>query len=654
MMLGKNGSVKNNSPVSPTGHQVEPQLVTSFLKEIMPFNELEDDELRSVAKHCCIDFYPKGTRLMTVDETEITHLYLVQRGGVKAFLIDTKGEETLKDYRGEGSFIGALGIIRGTRANLNIETVEDTFCYLLPREIFFDLVKNKQSFTHFYLKSFSDQVVSTAYKELRRQKMGLRPTEDLYLFTITAGDVAKKAQKMAYTSTIQDVAKQMAMLRIGSMLLHHPDDPEDIVGIITDTDFRTKVVAKGLDYSLPVKHIMSVPVKSVLSEEICFDVLLQMMSKGIRHLAVEKAGKIFGLLTSHDITVLQGNSPFYLFKEIVKQREIEGLYSITAKIPDIIRNLIKDGGKAGNISRMISILNDQVVRRLLYLLEKQLGEPPVRYCWLLMGSEGRREQTFLTDQDNAIVYADPYSKEQRQKAEEYFSQFAAMAIHHLSRCGYPLCPGDVMATNPKWCQPFSRWVQYFNQWVTAPAPQELLNAAIFFDFRAGYGDDKLAASLRNHLIDIAPKEDLFNFHLARQCQANRVPLSFFKNFIVERDGEHKNRLDIKLRGLIPIIGFARVLALKYGLRETNTISRLQALQGEGRIPVDLCTSAVKAYELQMHFRIIHQLSQIEQNKSPDNFIEPENMTEMERTMLKDAFTVIEKLQAMLEKMFPVT
>lgn len=653
-MLGKSEQKKSISPSSPSARLVAPQVIISFLQKIMPFKELSIEELQVVAKHCCIDFFPKGSRLMTVEETEIKHLYLVQRGGVKAFLIDAKGEEVLKDYRGEGSYIGALGIIRGTRANLNIETIEDTFCFLLPRDVFLDLVRNKPAFSQFYLKSFSDQVVSTAYKELRHHKVSLRATEDLYLFNITAGDLAKPVQKMPYTSTIQEVAQQMASLRIGSMLLHEPDNPDDIVGIITDTDFRMKVVATALDYTRQIKLIMSVPVQTVFSEEICFEVLLKMMSTDIRHLAVEKGGRVVGVLTSHDIMVLQGSSPFYIFKEIVKQRNIEGLYPIAARIPDLIRNLIKEGGKAGNISRMISILNDQIVRQLLSLIEKEMGPPPVSYCWLLMGSEGRREQTFLTDQDNAIVYADPYSIEQKRDAEKYFAELAQKAIDNLSKCGYPLCPGNVMATNPQWCQPFSTWINYFTHWVMEPAPQELLNAAIFFDFRAGFGDEKLAVSLRNHLIDIAPRQDLFAFHLARHCLSNRVPLSFFKNFIVERDGEHKNQLDIKLRGLIPIIGFARVLALKHGLKETNTIARLQALQGEGYIPVDLCNSAVMAYELQMHFRIIHQLEQIENNRQPDNFIEPENMTEMERTMLKDAFTVIEKLQSMLEKRFPFT
>lgn len=648
-MLGKKGFNEQGSTQGP--HSVAPDVIVDFLKRIMPFKILEEEELHAVGNHCSIDFFPKGSRLMTVDETVINHLYLIQRGGVKAFLFDAKGEEVLKDYRGEGAYVGALGIIRGTRANLNIETIEDTFCFLLPREVFLGLVKNNIAFSHFYLKSFSDQVVSTAYKELRHQNVSMRSSEELYLFTITAGDLAKPAQKMPLNATIQQVALEMARLKIGSMLLHHPDNVDDVIGIITDTDLRVKVVATGREYNEPVENIMAMPVHSVLAEEICFEVLLKMMASGIRHLAVEKGGRIIGVLTSHDVMVLQGNSPFYLFKEIIKQREIEGIYPIASKVPGIVRNLIREGGKAGSISRMISLLNDQVVRQVLTLLEKQLGEPPVSYCWLFMGSEGRREQTFLTDQDNAIVYADPYSPEKKGQVQAYFNEFAIGAIEHLAKCGFPLCPSEVMATNPKWCQPFSVWQNYYTQWIKEASKEDLLDATIFFDFRAGYGDDKLAASLRNHIIDLVPRHQNFILNLASNCQANKVPLTFFRNFIVERNGEHRNRLDIKLRGLIPIIGFARLLALQHGLKETNTIARLEALQGEGYIPVELCNEAVKAYELQMQLRIVHQLEQIENQQEPDNYIEPENLTAMERTMLKEAFEIIEKLQALLERRF---
>ncbi|MCK5070757.1 MAG: histidine kinase, partial [Desulfocapsa sp.] len=208
-------------------------------------------------------------------------------------------------------------------------------------------------------------------------------------------------------------------------------------------------------------------------------------------------------------------------------------------------------------------------------------------------------------------------------------------------------------TNPKWCQPLSVWKNYFSQWIYAPDPAELLNATIFFDFRSGFGDYRLARELRRHLNEKAQEKDMFLFHLARQCMSTRVPLSFFKSFIVNKDGEHKNHLDIKRQGLTPFVNFARVLALKNGISETNTLARLKALYDAEFINRDIWSAANDAYELQMQQRLIHQLSQIEKGVLPDNHINPEQLSELERRMLKDAFTVIERLYSVLDKMYPV-
>ncbi len=633
-------------------HAVAPDVAISFLKGIMPFNSLDDATLNYLARHCRVDFFPKGTRLLTAGETEITHLYLIQRGGVKAFIEDDQGEETLKDFRGEGAYVGALGIIRGTPANLNIETVEDTFCFLLPREIFLKLVQEKPAFAHYYLKSFSEKIVKTAYSELRHHKVSKRSGDDLYLFSVKVGDLVKTLRKISASSSIQDGAAAMAKYRVGSLLVHEPNDEENIVGIITDRDLRGKVVAAGLDYTLPVREIMTGPVQTVLSQSLCFDVLLKMMSTGIHHLAVERGGRIIGVVTSHDIMLLQGHSPYYLLKEIRGQQKIIGLYSLAQKIPEVIRGLIKEGAKAGNITQMIAILNDHILERMLALLEQELGPPPVPYCWLLMGSEGRREQTFKTDQDNAILYADPANDEEKAAAESYFKEFADQAINHLVNCGYPLCPGEIMATNPKWCQPLSVWKKYFTTWISAPDPKELLNATIFFDLRSGFGEVDLARELRRHLNKEAQKKDIFLFHLARQCMSTRVPLSFFKNFIVDKDGEHKNQLDIKRQGLTPFVNFARVMALKHGISETNTLARLKALLDAEYIKAELWSSANEAYEIQMQQRLIHQLRQIEGGDLPDNHIDPGHLSDLERRMLKDAFAVIERLYSVLDKLYP--
>ncbi len=634
-------------------HAVAPDVAISFFKGIMPFNTLDENTLRGLARHCRIDFFPKGTRLLTADTTDPTHLYLIQRGGVKAFLEDDNGEVTLKDFRGNGAAIGALAIIRGTTANLNIETVEDSFCFLLPRAIFLELIEKQPAFAHYYLKSFSEKIVTTAYNELRHHKVGRRSNEDLYLFSIRVGDLVKTLRKVASEATIQEAATLMSEHRVGCLLVHDPTDAEKIVGIITDRDLRSKVVAAGLDYRTPVAAIMNSPVLTVLSQSLCFDVLLKMMTTGIHHLAVERAGRIVGVVTSHDIMLLQGHSPYYLFKEIRGQQQISGLYPLAQKIPEVIRGLIGEGAKAGNITQMIAILNDHILGRMLTLLEKEMGAPPLPYCWLLMGSEGRREQTFKTDQDNAIVYADPENDEQKQAADDYFKKFAAKAIDHLVNCGYPLCPGEIMAINPRWCQPLTEWKKYFGRWVGAPDPQEIRYATIFFDFRAGFGETELAEELRRSLNQQITKSEIFLFHLARQSMETRAPLSFFKNFIVERDGEHKNRLDIKKQGLTPFVNFARVLALKFGIKETNTLARLKALMDGEHIQGELWTAACEAYELQMQQRLVHQLRQIEAGILPDNYIDPADLSDLERRMLKDAFTVIERLYSVLDRMYPV-
>ncbi len=633
-------------------HSVAPEVVVEFLSGIMPFDSLDKETLLDVARHIRVDFFPKGTRLLTAGETEPKYLYLIQRGGVKSFLTDDEGEVTLKDYRGEGATIGALPIIHGTTANLDIEMVEDTFCFLLPREVFLDLIQNQPGFAQYYLKSFSEKIVNTAYTELRRHRMGRRGDEELYLFTMKVGDIIKNTpRKVPTTATIQEAAQAMAKYRIGSLLIHAPEDDEDIVGIITDRDLRNKVIAAGRDYREAVATIMTSPVATVLSKAICFDVLMKMMSTGIHHLAVERKGKIIGVVTSHDIMLLQGTSPYSLFKEISKQRQIQGLYPLSQKIPDIIRNLIKEGAKAGDIARMISLLNDQILERLLTLLEDEMGPPPVPYCWLLMGSEGRREQTFKTDQDNAIIYADPRDEGEAEAAKKYFAAFAEKAIDHLVNCGYPLCPGEIMARNPKWCQPLSIWKEYFAHWISTPDPEELLNVTIFFDFRPGFGKTTLAEELRTYLNEQTRRQEIYLLHLARECMAVRAPLSFFKSFIVEKDGEHKNKLDLKTKGLTPFVNFARVLALKYGVKETNTLARLQVLAEEGHIADDLWISAREAYEMQMQLRIIHQLAQIEEGVLPDNYIDPGQLTDLEKKMLKEAFEVVERLHGVLRSIF---
>ncbi len=632
-------------------HSVTPKVIINFLKNIIPFKELDEATLKKVAENCIIDFFPKGTMLFKQDETIVEYLYIIQKGGVKIYLKDEDGMITLKDFRGEGSYIGALPIIQGTKANLNVETVEDTFCFLLKKEIFLELIEDNPKFSQFFLKSFSEKFLRTAYQELRQHKVAPKTEGTLYMFSVPVQALVKGEPKtISASDTIQNAAAKMAEFHIGSLLV--TNEKGEIIGIVTDKDLRTKVVAQGRPVTESVASIMTSPVEKIPGHKVCFDALLTMMSKQIHHLAVEKHGEIVGVITSHDIMVLQGSSPLYLFREIVSQRTIKGLYPLSRKVPLIVRTLIEEGAKPNNITRMITILNDHILDKLLTLMLEKYGAPPVPFCWLLMGSEGRREQTFRTDQDNALLYQDPSNEKEAKEAQEFFSNFGKEAIEHLVECGYPRCPGDIMASNPKWCQPYSVWQGYFDDWILRPEPKQVLHATIFFDFRPGYGKLDLGKRLREHLTKLAMKQEIFLLHLAKDCLESRPPLTFFRNFVVEKDGEHKNRLDIKKRGLVPFVDFARLMSLKFGIKETNTIERLKLLYEAEHISKELYTETVEAYEFQMQIRFVHQLQMMEEGRQPDNYINPSELTDLEKQTLKEAFAVISKLQTIIKDMFP--
>ncbi|MGV1098808.1 DUF294 nucleotidyltransferase-like domain-containing protein [Thiovibrio sp. JS02] len=639
------------SPTADDAHAVAPEIVLSFLTKTLPFNELDPATLTHLARHCIIDFFPKGTMIFRQEKTEVNHFYLIQKGGVKIYLKDEESTVTLKDFRGEGEYFGALPIIQNTKANLNVETVEDTFCFLFAKEAFLTLIQSCPKVTHYFLRSMSEKLVNTAYAELRRHRVNPRTESALYLFSAQVGETikGKSLYTIATDDTVQNAALRMADLHIGSLLVQ--DANGKIVGIITDKDLRTKVVAAGLDYQTPVAKIMASPVETIPSQAVCFDAMLKMMRQRIHHLAVEQQEKIVGVVTTHDIMLLQGTSPLYLFREIVAQRKIEGLYSLSRKVPQVIRSLIEEGAKANNITRMITILNDHILDRILTLLIAEIGPPPLPFCWLLMGSEGRREQTFKTDQDNALIYADPENEKQAQEAETYFKLLAEKAIEHLVACGYPRCPGEIMASNPKWRQPARLWKRCFDNWLVTPEPKDVLHSTIFFDFRGGYGTPGLAHELRQHLAEQARKKEIFLMHLAKDCLEARPPLSFFRNLIVEKDGAHKNLLDLKTKGLVPFVDFARLMSLKCGIKESNTLGRLQLLAEGHHISKELHGQAVEAYEFLMQLRLIHQMQMLEDNKNPDNFINPADLSDLEKQTLKESFEVVRRIQSYIKQEF---
>ncbi len=627
-----------------------PEIIEEFLAQTLPFSGLPDSILADLAKQCLIDFAPKNTQLLIKDVTRVADLLIVQRGGVKLYLRDEEGEENLIDYRGEGGFVGELSLIQSGPASLFADTVEDSFFIRMPGVAFQHLLHTQPQVAQFFLKSFSRDYLSKAFNEMyARRAPAMTCDSGLSLFSAKVGEmITRPPVTLDFGETIQMAAWRMAKHSVGSLIIKEPSGA--MAGIVTDKDLR-KAVALGMDYDAPIETIMSTPVKTIEAHDVCFDALMKMMSGHIHHLAVMRQGEVAGMITSHDVLVLQGKSPMSIFREILTQERLSGLYPLSGKVPQVVRTMVQDGAKAGNITRMIAILNDLILERVLALLQRDLGPPPLPFCWLLMGSEGRREQTFATDQDNALVYKDTGDDILNRAADIYFTALSERANEELVQCGFPACMGEIMASNPKWRKPFATWRDQFERWILVPEPEEVLHSTIFFDFRAGYGDESFADSLRAHIAHHAPKQEIFLRQLAADCLSVRPPLSFFKSFLVEKTGEHKNRLDLKKRGLLPLTDFARVLALKYGIKETNTLGRLKQLDEGGHIPHELYLDTSEAFEFLLQLRLVHQLALVEEGQKPNNFIAPAKLSELEKQTLKESFGVIGKIQSFLRDMF---
>ncbi len=616
--------------------------VIDFLKKTPPFQFLDEEILKKLATGMSMEFYPKGTMILRQDGPPSEYLRIIKKGGVKVYVKSSDSEEIVIDYRSEGDSFGFLSLVSADKSRTNVVAIEDTIAYLINRESVIKLLDSNPSFTEFFLKSFFNKYIDRTYKEMHNKSM-LYGGSDKLLFTTPIGELAaNKIITAPHTITIKEAAEIMSKSRISSLVLVYEDGVP--AGIVTDRDLRDKVVAKGRNVADPIGSIMSVSLIKADARDYCFEALLKMIRYNIHHLLIVEDGKLKSIITNHDLMMLQGTSPISIVKEIEHQRSIDGLASVAEKIKKIVELLLKEGAKASNITRIISEINDRMVKKILVIAERKFGHPPVNYCWVAFGSEGRKEQTYKTDQDNALIYEDTDTGAQAEEAKKYFAEFTAFVNDGLIRCGFPKCPANFMASNPKWCQPLNVWKEYFSKWINNPTPKSVLMSLIFFDYRPLHGNVVLAEELRRHLNRTLKGQNMFFAHMASVITENRPPLGFFKTFIVEKDGEHKDQLDLKLRGIGPLVDVIRLFALESGGNETSTLDRIKALKDIHPIVIEVGAELEQAFEFIMLLRIHHQIDQIENSLPPDNFINPSTLSNLEKKSLKEAFQVILKVQ----------
>src|SRR5512147_2680202 len=395
--------------------------VVAFLRKVPPFQFLDDDNLHTVARNLSMEFYPKGMLILKQDDPPSDSLRIIKKGGVKVSMATEDREEMVIDYRGEGDTFGFLSLVGKDRVRSNITAVDDTLCYLLGKEMLLKLLDSNLSFTEYFLKSHITKYIDRTYREMQDKSMFYGGSDRL-LFTTRVEDTAiKEVVSVQEETTIREAAQIMSENRISSLIIMNRNNLP--AGIVTDRDLREKVVAKGRDVQESIKDIMTTSLIRVDARDYCFEAVLKMLKYNIHHILVIKDGKLAGVITNHDLMMLQGTSPLSLTKDIESQQTIEGLVPVSKKINSIVGLLLKEGARASNITKVITEINDRLVRKVVELAERKFGRPPVPYCWIVYGSEGRKEQTFKTDQDNALIYGDPESDAQAEAAAKYFSAF---------------------------------------------------------------------------------------------------------------------------------------------------------------------------------------------------------------------------------------
>lgn len=616
-----------------------------FLSKIPPFQFLDETLLSRVAGSLAMEFYPKGTVILAQDGPPSDSLRIIKKGVVKISLRPKGGgDDVVIDYREQGETFGLVSLL-GNRQKTTIVAIQDTICYLLPKDRLNELLGSHPAITEYLLQFHLTKYADMTSREIQGKSLFLG-SSDHVLFTTQVGEICTRTPATVPAgATIREAAQRMVEMRQSAVLVVNGNG--NPAGIVTDTDLRSKVVAGGMDVNAGVETIMSVPVVTVDDKDHCFEVVLRMLQYNIHHVAVTRAGTLLGVITNHDFMLLQGRSPLSFSEDIEQQETIEGLAPVSEKMLNIIGVLLREGARATNIIRIISELNDRIVRKVLEIAERELGPPPVRYCWLALGSEGRKEQTFRTDQDNAILYADPATPEEEAAARAYFARFSGFVTDGLFRCGFPACPANYMASNPDWCQPLSVWKRYFSSWISEPTPEAVLKGLIFFDFRPLHGDEAPARELRDHLNREISGQSSFLGFLANMLVKNRPPIGFFGSVVVEKGGEHKHELNIKIKGIAPLVDIARFFALEKGVRASSTLDRIQALRASHTIVSEYADELEYAFEFITLLRIHNQYRQMEAGRPIDNFINLDSLSNLEKQTLKNAFRLILKIQEMV-------
>ncbi|WP_172330355.1 DUF294 nucleotidyltransferase-like domain-containing protein [Mangrovicoccus sp. HB161399] len=591
--------------------------IEAFLVSVHPYDSFERGDLARTAG--CFQPVPfaKDSEIYALG-AELPGIYLIYQGTVD--VRDHRGAKV--SILGCRNSFGERGLMRDGLAATSAYAIEEATLLLLPAAEFSRLMKENAAFSRFFRRSGAE-------REERGTSLATMPVRQI---------LAGPPITCPPSTPIIEAARIMRDRNISSLAVVEGDR---LAGILTTSDLSNRCLAEGIDAKLPVKHIMTADPVTLSPDSLGTDVLHVMHERHIGHLPIVEKDMLVGMVTQTDLTRLQAVTSAQFVSDIARGRSVAALAKVTAQIPQLLVQLVGGGNRHDVVTRLITDIADACTRRLLRLAEDKLGPPPVPYVWCACGSQGRREQTGVSDQDNCLIIDDRMA----EGDDAYFLKLADFVCDGLNDCGYYYCPGDMMATADRWRQPLKVWREYFRGWISKPNPEAQMLSSVMFDLRPIGGTESLWRALQAETLQMASENSIFTAHMIGNSLKHTPPLGLIRGFATIRSGEHKNRLDLKLNGVVPIVDLGRVYALQGRLSEVNTRARLEAARDRGVLSKAGAGDLIDAYDLVAQSRLDHQAALVRRGEKPDNYLAPTELSDFERSHLRDAFVVVRTMQS---------
>jgi CBS domain-containing protein len=594
----------------------------SFIKKIHPFDNLTNQELEEFSSSLDIVYFKKD---FLIQDTNFKpeYLYIIIKGSVKEL-----NDDQIISVFIEDEFFDPISLIENNIKNSFI-TVDETICYTLPRDKFLSLMYKNYTLESFFFQSISQKLTNNINQEKSTELVNFmisRVKDAYYSKPIILDD----------TTSIYNTVSQMNKSKLSSILIKRDNQ----IGIVTNSDFREKVILNRIDFDEPISKIATFDTISINEDEFLFNAQLKMYKYGVKRLIVkDKNENITGILDLMSLTSFFASHTYSTSIKIDKAQNIEELKIASKEFINVIKVLYTKGVKVRYISKLIYQLNTKLFKKLF---ELTAPKGLIDYsAFIVMGSEGRGEQILKTDQDNALIISDncPISQEDIEEFSYNFNDY-------LYQFGYPLCEGFIMINNPYWRKTSTAFKIMIKDWFSSGNPDDLMNLAIFYDSSFVCGQKSLLMELKEYSFEHSKQVQAFYMNFSKPILSFETPLGFFANFIVDKK-KHKDELDIKKGGIFPIVHGVRSLAFEHSLKTRNTVARLKELNDLEVIDREFTSELIEAFNFFLTIRLKFRLEKIELKQALDNYINPSKLNTLERDLLKDSFKIVDKFKKFL-------